>query len=391
MKDNSISFSVLVPDGEATLISSVVNSLSLMKSIKIYVLSSHTNKFLKPSNNNSCCLKYSRFIEKYIYYPVSTDSEWVSKIDDIVDIYSIDFVIPVIDKTIKRIIYNKHLFRNKSKLCILPEISSLELARDKGLLSRHLKSNNIPSPKSEIIFISSKNYDSQLDFPLIVKPTTNTQGGLGVFLLKNRNEFIKYLESNKKYDTILLQEFVDGYDVTCNVLCEKGEILAHTMQKVAVVKGVKVTPQYEFSFFHDNDLLTIMKDLMKSLNWSGVANIDFRYDNNVDSYKVIEINPRFWFNTEASAIVGVNFPYMYCLSSMQNKIEFKAVDNIRFINMDGLLKRILYNPFFIFKINFIYNNTPIRFAIKDPLVVLCKFMWRTNNIISSKILKRKPS
>lgn len=121
------------------------------------------------------------------------------------------------------------------------------------------------------------------------------------------------LSCQKKNHEILLQDFIDGFDVTCNVFCEKGKLLAYTMQKAVLVKSVKVTPQTEFIFFNDDSLLELMKDLMLSLNWSGVANIDFRFDKINKTYKVIEINPRFWFNTEASAMMNVNFPYILCL------------------------------------------------------------------------------
>ena len=187
------------------------------------------------------------------------------------------------------------------------------------------------------------------------------------------------------------QKFIEGFDVTCNVLCKNGDIQAYTMQKAALMKSVKVTPQHEFSFFNDDDLLGLMKDLMKALKWSGVANIDFRFDKKDNTYKVIEINPRFWLNTEASALVGVNFPYLYCLSTLNEKIEFTPVNKGDFLHLKALVKRLQRNPFLIFRINYLYSNTPIRFIIKDPFVLWCKFMWRTNNIISSKILRKKTS
>lgn len=389
MKKKRNTFSVLIPDGEATLIYNVVYSFSLMKNVKIYVLSSHTNRFFDLSTNNSCCLKYSRYIEKYFYDPITTDSKWLNRIDDIVLNNNIDCIIPVLDKTTKRIVENEHLLKSRGKLCTLPELSSLRLAMDKGLLYKHLKSNNIPCPNSELISAETTNYHSKLSFPFIVKPTADTQGGSGVFLLKNQKEFIDYLKLPKKNHEILLQDFIEGFDVTCNVFCEKGKLLAYTMQKAALVKSVKVTPQTEFIFFNDDSLLELMEDLMLSLNWSGVANIDFRFDKIDKTYKVIEINPRFWFNTEASAMMNVNFPYILCLSSMQRKINFKPVENKSFVNIDGLLNRILINPLFIFKIKFIFNNTPIKFLLKDPLVVWCKFIWIINNVISSKILKKK--
>jgi predicted ATP-grasp superfamily ATP-dependent carboligase len=291
----------------------------------------------------------------------------------------------------KRILEHYYKLKSKSKLCYLSSLTNFETALRKDLLYLFLKSNNLPCPDS-IIVDSKFEYDAlSIDFPLVAKPTYGFNGGMGVRLVKNKKELLEYVKTSKTDNPILLQKFIEGIDVTCNVLCNNGEIQAYTMQKATLVESIKVTPQFEFSFFHNETLLELMKDLMKALNWSGVANIDFRLDKTDNTYKVIEINPRFWLNTEASALAGVNFPYLYCLSALNKKVEFTPVKNGTFLHLKALVKHLKRNPLLIFKTKFLLNNTPVRFVIKDPFVLLCKFMWRTNNIISSKILKKKTS
>jgi predicted ATP-grasp superfamily ATP-dependent carboligase len=390
MKDDLNNFSILIPDGETTLLSNVVHSLSLVEGVKIYVLSSHKRRYFKYSIDNNC-FKRSRFIEKFIHYKNTTPEEWIEKIDATVEDFSIDLIMPIFDVSAKRILEHINRLKNKSKLCSLPNLSNFETALRKDLLYFFLKSNNLPCPDS-VVINSSLDYNTVcLNFPLVAKPTFGFNGGMGVRFVKSMGELFDYVNKNSTDYPVLLQKFIEGFDVTCNVLCNNGKIEAYTMQKAALVKSVKVTPQHEFSFFHDDALLELMRDLMKALNWSGVANIDFRYDKTDNTYKVIEINPRFWLNTEASALAGVNFPYLYCLSTLNKEIEFRAVKSGTFLHLKALVKRLKRNPFLIFNINYLYNSTPFRFIIKDPLVLWCKFMWRTNNIISSKILKKKMS
>ena len=81
--------------------------------------------------------------------------------------------------------------------------------------------------------------------------------------------------------------------------------------------------------------MEITKKLMKSLNWSGVANIDWRYDENNKVFKIIEINTRFWLSTDASSIAGVNFPYLYCLSSLGNEIKLQKTESISYLSLEG--------------------------------------------------------
>ncbi|MCB0399522.1 MAG: ATP-grasp domain-containing protein [Winogradskyella sp.] len=390
MKNNSSTFSILIPDGETTLLSNVVHSLSLIGHVKIYVLSSHKRRYFKYSIDNNC-FKHSRFIEKFIYYQNTTVDEWLNKIDNAVEAFGIDLVMPIFDVSTIKILNHQDKLKSKPKLCYLSSLTDFETALRKDLLYLFLRSNNLPCPDS-IIVDSKYEYNSvNIHFPVIAKPTFGFNGGMGVRLVKEDKELLEYINTNKNDSPILIQKFIEGFDVTSNVLCKNGEILAYTMQRTVLAETVKVTPQHEFSFFHDEALLTLMKDLMKGLNWSGVANIDFRFDTTDNTYKVIEINPRFWLNTEASALAGVNFPYMYCLSTLGKNIEFTPVKSGTFLHLKALVKHLQRNPFLIFKISYLFNNTPFRFIIKDPLVVWCKFMWRTNNIISSKILKRKTS
>ena len=50
---------------------------------------------------------------------------------------------------------------------------------------------------------------------------------------------------------------------------------------------------------------------MSSLNWVGVAMVECKKDIRDNSYKLIEINPRFWGGLELAIKCGVNFPRQY--------------------------------------------------------------------------------
>ena len=79
---------------------------------------------------------------------------------------------------------------------------------------------------------------------------------------------------------------------------------------------------------------------MQTLNWSGVANVDVRFDYKTKQCMVLEINPRFWLSVEASEIAGVNFPYLYCLSSLNLDFEIPNYKHIKTLNLKGLSNKI---------------------------------------------------
>ena len=67
-------------------------------------------------------------------------------------------------------------------------------------------------------------------------------------------------------------------------------------------------------------------------------------------FKVIEINTRFWVSLDASLIAGVNFPYLYCLSSMESLFQKPQYNFVEYLNLKGLIKRIKQDMKFVFKI-----------------------------------------
>jgi len=120
------------------------------------------------------------------------------------------------------------------------------------------------------------------------------------------------------------------------------------------------------------------------LQWSGIANVDIRYDKTSNTYKVIEINPRFWINTDASVVAGINFPYLCCLLTLNAEIPEQKGAYITYYNLKGLTRQIGKQPGLLFNFGFLKKNTPLVFALKDPLPMVYKFFWRTKNIIVSK-------
>ncbi|GAA4935230.1 hypothetical protein GCM10023314_04460 [Algibacter agarivorans] len=230
---------------------------------------------------------------------------------------------PIYEMGIKTIVENIEKIKEPNKLCELPDIESLNSARNKGLLYLHLKENQIPCPNTLIVKPNSLVNLEDFSFPVIIKPAEDDGGGggggVGVEIVKNKEQVLSYYKTNQyKCDTIV-QGFIQGCDFCCNALCKEGDLIAFSIQKGTVYRDGILTPRISFDFIENEELIESTKTLMKSLNWSGVVNIDWRYDENEKVFKVIEINTRFWLSTDASSIAGVNFPFLYCLSSLEKK------------------------------------------------------------------------
>lgn len=369
--ENLKKISILIPDGEEQFLFYVVNCLSsLAKNLKIFVMSSE----------KSGSMRYSRFIEQYTYYPKSTVADWIHNIDFEIEKHHIDLILPVFEVGFKRLIENQNVLKHKDKLCALPSLDNFNTAGNKGLLYLHMEANNLPCPKSVIIMPNESPEIDNLNFPIIVKPVEGLSGGTGIKLFKSLKVANSYFNKNTVNSLFLAQEYIEGYDIDCSVLCKEGEVLVYTIQKGNLQGKSKFAPNIGVEFLYREELYYVVENLMKSLNWSGVAHIDMRYDINDETYKVIEINTRFWLTVDLSMLAGVNFPYLYCLSSLKKEFSIPQANLTSFLTLKGLVKKIKKNPLFVFKFKHIYNNTSFRFAFKDPLPMLHKFIVSTRNI-----------
>jgi D-aspartate ligase len=367
--------SVLIPDGEEAFLLDIVNCLSLAKNLKIFVMSAE----------KSSPMRYSRFIEKYTYYPKSTDIDWIKNIDAEIEKHNIDLILPVYEIGFNRLLTNQNTLMCKDKLCSLPSLDNFNTARNKDLLYLHMKANNLPCPKSTNVKPNKLPNIDNLKMPIIAKPVDGFGGGLGIEIFRSLKDTNSFFNRNTFASHYLVQEFIEGYDIDCSVLCKDGKILVYTIQKGNLQGKNEFAPNIGVEFLNKNELYDVVEKLMKSLNWSGVAHIDMRYDINDGTYKVIEINTRFWLTIEASVLAGVNFPYLYCLSSLKKDFEIPKTNLSSFLTLKGLVKKIKTNPSFIFKFNYIFNNTSFKFFMRDPLPMVYKYISRTTVILKQKL------
>lgn len=99
---------------------------------------------------------------------------------------------------------------------------SLALALNKALTKKILKAENIPTPNFQVFKNGSEEFNSDLRFPLIVKP--NCEGsakGIGASNVVNTKEAlfakIKEIRDNYKQEA-LVEEFIEGKELTVGIL-----------------------------------------------------------------------------------------------------------------------------------------------------------------------------
>lgn len=374
MKENHPKFSVLLPEGDSNLMPFVVNCLSRKKGVDIYVI----------CNNPKAEVRKSNKIKNFSFYlKAKEEQEWIANLNTEMERFKIDIILPFDEFGIQASIKFKDQISQNEKLVFLPSLEDFLLSNNKGALAQHLKKHGVPAPTTFLFEKKEVCEKSPTNFPIILKPLEGYGGGRGIHKFENEASLQSFYSSNTVDVPYLLQSYIEGYDIDCSVLCKEGEILAYTIQKGFLAGAEKFGPNVGVEFLYQDKLLNVVKRLMKSLNWNGVAHIDMRYDKSDGSYKVVEINPRFWETTEASEIAGVNFPFLYCLAFLGIEFNQPKFQPTKFLNLIGLSKSVRKNKWFLFRLKFIFSNTPLKYYLSDPKPMLNIFYNKFKSVLGN--------
>lgn len=218
------------------------------------------------------------------------------------------------------------------------------LVSDKYLLNNFCLQNNIPAPKiydnEQLLKLNREKFN-----PLIVKPR-NGSGSKGIIHIDNPEQLT--LLKNLHLQYYVIQEKIEkGKDVKgAFFLCSNGNVIScycHERIRTFPIEG-GVTVYSKIS--SDKKVVEIGSKLLKILNWSGFAMIEFLWDQNQNTFKVIEINPRLWGSVLLSEFAGThiltnyinlceNKPLQVSKINYNTKIRWIPFDLVNFIKAKG--------------------------------------------------------
>jgi predicted ATP-grasp superfamily ATP-dependent carboligase/glycosyltransferase involved in cell wall biosynthesis len=262
---------------------------------------------------------FSRYVkQKFIYpSPFISENDFIEKLVKYVKKKKIDILLPSHEEGFIISKYQDR-FKNVVKM-LLPSYEMVELASNKKKAYEYVEKLNIAYPKT-FSFETLSNFDNflkgEINFPVVVK-LTKSRGSIGLEYADNKKElkekFFKIIKDFKiKEEYPIIQEYIDGYGLGVSMLYKNGKMLAGFTHKrlieMPVTGGTSVD---RISFFHKK-AEECAKKILDSLNWNGVAMLEFRVDKKTNEPYFLEINPRFWGSLNQAVISGVNFPLLIC-------------------------------------------------------------------------------
>jgi hypothetical protein len=199
----------------------------------------------------------------------------------------------------------------------LPDERSFATARDKKMMSVFCRQHKIPVP-AEYTRESLQQLQDQFK-PIVAKPRTGS-GASGLIFVEKKEDLD--LLNKIDFDAYIVQEKIQNMRNVQGAffLFDKGKCISYyghrRIRTFPPSGGVTV-----FSAFDDNQTIKHTGiSLLEKLNWSGFAMIEFLYDGNTDTYKIIEINPRLWGSFILSEFSGTGFLQNYFQTSLGKPI-----------------------------------------------------------------------
>lgn len=160
-------------------------------------------------------------------------------------------------------------------------------------------------------------------FPLIAKPAYGV-GGRGVQRIETPTALASLIDGAPgSPDELLLQTYSPGQDYCLSVLFDRG-----TLKASAAYRNLSQFPRGAGAgVFRETvaaePFLPGATTLFSAINWSGVAEIDFRWDG-LQTPQLIEVNPRFWAGLFHTVESGVDFPWLLYELTASGDIETPA-------------------------------------------------------------------
>lgn len=374
-------FSVLIPDGESMFAIRTLHCLSQIKGIKAYIL----------SNDPRAPIRFSRYTTQFFSQLKGQNDEGrLETIYDAVKQTKVDVILPVDEPTIRLLSLHGGALSHLTAIAPVPKAEAFDIAANKWKLAEWLKINDIPCPPT-ILYKTDKEFEQRLSgmpFPVLIKPTQQ-RGGKGIEYFDNPSEVLRFCKEHVGSAEFIVQSFIRGYDIDCNVLCKEGKILAYTIQKGFMAATHHFAASVGIDFLSDSSVYNLVRELVDKISWSGIAHLDLRYDEKDKQVKVIEINPRFWQTVIGSMTTGVNFPHLACLSGLRYDLPQITFQPKRFVMGKAAIRMLMQRVARREREAYHFDSTSLEYELKDPLPRVFEAYFKVCKKLSSVLFETK--
>lgn len=262
--------------------------------------------------------KASRYCRRQLRYPSPTSDEagFVAALADAVRQERVDVLLPVTDVTTAIVSEQRDAFVGACRVPMGPK-ASISAAADKVGLLRLAERVGVAAPLTR--YVESPDQVPPLSaftYPVVVKPRRSRfKSGAGwvsgsVAYAADQGEVERLIaQAPLEAFPLILQERIEGEGIGVFLCIRDGRTVARfshrRLRERPPSGGVSVLSE---SIAPAPLAIEAAERLLGTLQWSGVAMVEFKHDRRDGIPKLMEINPRFWGSLQLAIDAGVDFP-----------------------------------------------------------------------------------
>ena len=281
--------------------------------------------------------------DKFSLLPQGGSKNYISELIKLCKKEKIDVVIPCSGSEVFAISKNFNLLQSFNIYSTVPNFETIKKTSNKAVIYELLTKNTISVP--DFLLVQNKyQFKKALKtlgyprYPVCIKPSryTSTGGGRGVRILRKKNAIddiilnhkpdfpeIDYKTSlrlfERKDSELIISEYLPGVEWDVYILATNGMIIgAAPILRQRAEQGFG----FESVVKKNKNLITICKKIIKTLNFSYNAEIQFRMSRN-GKPKIVEINPRVAGQISLPAAAGLNLLYLSVKIALNEKLPKK--------------------------------------------------------------------
>jgi predicted ATP-grasp superfamily ATP-dependent carboligase len=272
---------------------------------------------------------FSKYSKNHFLHPSPLKFQlgFINTLEKFVKKRKIDVLMPI--NSVETLIISKYKYKFEPYTKVpFADYSKMIKLHNKEELAKIATKINLPIPKTYLIndINEIRNIARVIEYPVVIKLKDATSS-IGVQYAYSEDEFIYcYKQAILKYSLDanhypLVQEFIPGDGYGVSVLFNQGDLRAlftHKRLREYPITGGGSTLRE--SIRHP-EMEKIAINLLKYVNWDGIAMVEFKLDRRTKKPILIEVNPRFWGSINQSIASGVDFPYLLYKMATEGDIE----------------------------------------------------------------------
>ena len=295
------------------------------------------------SNYKISVSRFSNAVDKFIFF--NNYNEILNKIFFYKNDEKDTLLIPTNDRMVE-FIRDNYEYLNTHFYLSVPTPEIITLCYNKKNTYLKAKELNIPIPHSLYPADEEdlRGMKHLIKYPVIVKPAVmyklykttgrkNFKCNNEKELFDNYKKILKYISS----DEVIVQEIIEGktkvlfsYGSFFAKNISLGSFIANRIRQKPMDFGISTTFAKTVV---NKDIQMLAENFLKGINYFGLSEIEFMYDEKTSEYKLLEINPRPWKWHSIANKLNINLFQMLInsLEGKENKIVVNNIENVGWV------------------------------------------------------------